>query len=332
MQMEYVTLPAGGPPISKFSLGSWHVFSRLSFDDSVALVKKALDVGINFFDVGDYWDHELSNEERFREVIRRLGVKRDAYQVAIKVFTNSRDPRDMLLKQSLQRIGVESADVVICARPPSHESIDAAAEAMGGLVKGGLARHLGFHNWTPELFVAISEALKAQRGPLPQILQLQYNVCRRGLVESDAYEKLFGRFDVKLQAADVLEGGILAGQVHRERFDEAHREAGKWFPDRNIARDSGGIRPGIREKVPQLQAAAARLGVSPARLAMAFCLLHPSIGTVLFGATRLEHIDDNVAALALARDRADEIRDAVADLVVAGAVPPPQFDFVAGIH
>jgi L-glyceraldehyde 3-phosphate reductase len=329
--MEYVTI-GGGPPISKLSLGSWHVFSRLSFDDSVTLVKRALDLGINLFDVGDYWDHELSNEQRFRDVIRRLGVHRSAYQVAIKVFTNSINTRDELLKKSLQRLGIEQTDFVICARPPANESMEEAAEAMASLVVSGLARHLGFHNWTADLFVQVCDVLNARGRPLPRLLQLQYSVCRRSVVESDEYNQIFQTSGIKLQAADTLEGGILAGHVHRERFDESDRIAGHWFPDRNIARDSGGIRRQIRERVPALVVSASRLGVSPAQLAIAFCLLHPALGTVLFGATKPEHIEDNVGALKLARERPDEIRAAAQPLFVAGAVPPPMFDFVGGIH
>jgi L-glyceraldehyde 3-phosphate reductase len=258
--MEYVTLAAGSPPISKLSLGSWHIFSRLSFDDNAILVKRALDLGINLFDVGDYWDHELSNEARFREVIRHLGVPRSAYQDAVKVFTNSVETRQELVKESLHRLGTEQADFVVCSRPAMKETVAEAAEAMAALVTSGLGRQLAFSLWTPDLFAQAFDALRARNWPLPQYLQLQYSVCRRSVVESDACRRMFEQTGMRLQAANVLEGGILVGHLHRERFNEEDRAAGRWFADRNIPRDSGHIRPRIREQAPLLATAARRLG------------------------------------------------------------------------
>ncbi len=329
--MEYATFSDGGK-VSKLSLGSWHIFPRLSFDDSVALIKRALDLGISFFDVGDYWDHDISNEERFGAVMRHLGVRRDAYQVAIKVFTNSAERRDVLLKESLSRLGITYTDFVICARPPAAETMSEAAESMADLVSSGLAKRLGFHNWTPDLLDQVIAGLKACNGPMPQMLQLQYSVSRRGVVESQEFADMFARTGIKLQAANTLEGGILAGHVVRERFHESDRAKGTWFTDRNICRDSGGIRPQIREKAQLLAEAARKIGATPTQLAMAFCLLNPNLATVLFGATRPEQLDENVGALRLAAERPDEVLAATASLFVDGTKAPPPFDHVAGVH
>jgi aryl-alcohol dehydrogenase-like predicted oxidoreductase len=329
--MNYSVLADGGR-ISKLSLGSWHIFSRLSFADSAALVKRALDQGITLFDVGDYWDHELSNEERFRDVIRHLGIGRDHFQVAVKVFTNSAESRKDLVQGSLRRLGLDYADFVVCSRPAPKETMAEAVERMTELIEQGLSRHLAFSLWTPELFNEAFEALRSRGGPLPQYLQLQYNVCRRSVVESENYRSLFASSGIRLQAANVLEGGILTGHLHRERFHEQDRAAGRWFSDRNIPRDSGGIRPQIRDRAAGLAAAALRMGVTPAQLAIAFCLVNPALGTVLFGATRPEQIDENIGALELASQRAEEVLAAATPLLVEGAAPPPLFDPAAGLH
>jgi aryl-alcohol dehydrogenase-like predicted oxidoreductase len=314
------------------ALGSWHIFSRLDLEGSMALVKRAINLGISFFDVGDYWDHENSNEERFAEIVRRLGLSRAQYRVSVKVFTNSATPRAELLKQSLQRLGVEEADYVICSRPSGGESLEQACEAMADLVKSGLARNLAVSLWTPEPLRRAFAYIRAQGLPEPKFLQLQYNVCRRSLVESDDYARLFRETGIGLQAADTLEGGILTGHLARDRFGPDDRAAGRWFTDRNLPRDSGRIRPAIRGKAPELAAAAKAMGVTPAQLAIAYCLLNPAIYNVLFGATRPEHLDENAGAVALAQTRGDEIRAAVQGLVVEGAAPPPLFDISAGVH
>lgn len=317
---------------SRLALGSWHVFSRLSLEDGALLVRRALDLGIRLFDVGDYWDHELSNEQRFRDIVRRLGLKRDDYRIGIKVFTNSVESRDELVKHSLVQLGIEQADYVVCSRPAVNETLDHAIAAMSGLVSSGLTREIAASLWAPEMLGEAMRIMAARGLPQPRFLQLQYNVCRRSLVESEPYERLFGQTGIRLQAADTLEGGILAGHLHRDRYNPGDREAGRWFPDRNIPRDSGAIRPAIRAMVPGLEAAAARLAVTPAQLAMAFCLLHPALDTLLFGATRPEHLEENLGALELAKSRPDAVRESVAPLAIAGAAAPAIFDVSAGMH
>ena len=316
----------------RFALGSWHVFSRLSLEEGATLVRRALDLGIELFDVGDYWDHDQSNEVRFREIVQRLGLKRDTYRIGIKVFTNSVESRRALVQQSLMRLGVESADYVICSRPAANESLDHAVTAMAELVSSGLAHDIAASLWAPEM-LGQAMAMMAEKGlPQPRFVQLQYNVCRRSVVESAAHQRLFAETGIRLQAADTLEGGLLAGHVHRERYHPGDREKGHWFPDRNLPRDSGGIRPDIRRMVPKLETAARRLGSTPAQLAMAFCLLHPALDTLLFGATRAEHLKENLGALELARTRAGEVLEAVAPLALQGAAAPAIFDVSAGMH
>lgn len=317
---------------NRLALGSWHIFSRLDLDEGAALVRKALDLGIRLFDVGDYWDHELSNEVRFREIVEKLGLSRSDYKVGIKVFTNSVETREDLVKQSLSRLGIERADYIICSRPAVGESLEDAVRAMAGLVTSGLTEDIAASLWSPELLLEAMGMMSAMDLPKPRFLQWQYNLCRRSLVESEPYQRLFDQTGIKLQAADTLEGGILAGHLHRERYNPGDKENGNWFPDRNIPRDSGGIRPAIREMVPGLEAAAKRLGVTPAQLAIAFCLLHPSLDTVLFGATKLAHLEENLGALDLANSRPDDVLEAAAPLAVDGAAPPPIFDVSVGMH
>lgn len=317
---------------TNLALGSWHIFNRLSLEEGATLVRKALDLGIRLFDIGDYWDHERSNEERFRDIVAHLGLARGDYRVGIKVFTNSVESREDLVKQSLKRLGIEHADYVVCSRPAVNESLDSAIEAMSGLVTSGLTRDIAASLWEPDMLHTAMSMMSDRGLEKPRFLQLQYNVCRRSLVEAPAYERLFRETGIGLQAADTLEGGILAGHLHRDRFNPGDRDRGHWFSDRNVPRDSGGIRPAIRLMVPRLEQEAARLKVTPAQLAMAFCLLHPALDTLLFGATRTEHLEENIGALELARTRPDDVLEATAPLALEGAAQPAIFDVSAGMH
>lgn len=315
---------------SRLALGSWHIFNRITLEEGAALVRKALDLGITLFDVGDYWDHEISNESRFREIVNRLGLARSDYRIGIKVFTNSVSSRAQLVKGSLDRLGIESADYIVCSRPSESESLDEAVNAMSALVTEGLTRDIAVSLWQPEMLGEAMATMAEKGQAMPRFLQLQYNVCRRSVVESEVYVQLFAKTDILMQAADTLEGGILAGHIHRERFNPGDKERGRWFADRNIPRDSGSIRPDIRRKVSTLNASADKLGVTPAQLAIAFGLLHPKLDTLLFGATRPAQLEENIKALELANTRPDDVLEIVAPLALEGAAPPPIFDVSIG--
>lgn len=111
-----------------------------------------------------------------------------------------------------------------------------------------------------------------------------------------------------LQASDIFEGGILVGKLE---------------PERKIGADVGGIRQAIIDVYPSLAVAAAGLDATPAQLCIAFCLANPAVANVLFGASSLKQLDDNLAGIELlARVGADEIRAATADLQVDQSVRP----------
>ena len=92
-----------------------------------------------------------------------------------------------------------------------------------------------------------------------------------------------------MQASDVMEGGILAGNAS---------------PGREVGRDPGAVRERIVADLPAFIALAEELGTTPARLSVAFTLTHPATATTLFGASRLEQVRSNLEAVALV-DRLD---------------------------
>jgi len=313
-------------------LGSWHVFSRQSLDESVKFVQAAIERGINKFDIADYWDHELLNTIRFKEVVKILGLPRESYKIGLKVFTNSTESRESVVRRELDLLDVEYVDYILFSRPNSQETLQEACEKMNELVEIGLTKELDFSLWDAPQLKEAYDLLKSQNMNLPRFVQFQYNVCRRDVVESEAYNNLFETTGLRLQAAFTLEGGILAGHVHRRRFEPDERAKGIWFPpgERNIARDSGGIRDQIVKKVPRLMEIAKSIGVSAAQLAMAFTATHPRIETVLFGATKIWQLDEAIGAMELALTRPAEVRELTDELYVGGAKPPRIFDYTGG--
>lgn len=313
-------------------LGSWHIYSRMTLDENAAFIQAAMDRGINHFDIGDYWDHELLNTARFKEVVKLLGLPRESYKMGLKVFTNSTESRESVVRRMLDLLDTDHADYILFSRPNPHETMREAVADMNALVDMGLTRELDFSLWDAPQLKEAYDLLKAQGMHLPRFVQFQYNICRRDVVESETYQALFRDTGLKLQAAFTLEGGILGGHVTRRRFEPEERAQGIWFPpeERNMARDSGGIRDEIVRKVPRLIEVSRAQGLSPAQLAMAFPATNPSIENVLFGATKVWQLDQALGAMELALTRPEEVRALTQEFYTAGAEAPHLFDYNGG--
>lgn len=312
------------PPVSALSLGSWNTFSRLEFEDNVGLIRAALDAGVNLFDVGYYWD-KPHTEVIFGRALQVIDAPRDDYLIAQKLWLWSYPGLSLAqqLEASLIRLGLDRVDLVMVSRPRPEIEFEPFVAEIEGLISRGLARAWGVTNWEAGL-IERAQALCAPR-PGPALVQLQYNVARRAQVENEAYRALFATTDVRLCAAFVLEGGILGGHTGRDRVNPSDAAAGVQPHERNIARDSGGIREIIRDNQDRFEAIARSLDATPAQVAIAFALANPATATALIGVSRPQDLVENLGALSLV-DRAQAIVDLVTPLAIADAGHPRLFD------
>lgn len=326
MDMPRTVIDPRLPPVSRLSLGSWNTFSRCTPAELERLLGMALDSGINLFDVGYYWD-KPDTEAAVAGALRQLGRPRDSFLIAQKLWlwTYPAESFRQQLAGSLARLGLDHVDMVLVSRPTPGLDLATYLAEVVALVEQGLARSWGVTNYPAELVRETVALARANGWPLPAMLQMQYNVMRRGIVEGADYASLFADGTIKLCAAHMLEGGILGGHLQRDRVDPPAFAEGVRPPERNIARDSGGIREEIRARQPLLAQIAADFGVSPAQLALAYCLSHPHLATALVGVSRCEDLAENLAALDLL-GRADEIRAAVAPLAIDGVGHPKLFN------
>lgn len=294
-----------GPDLTVLSIGSWNTYSRLSFEAGVELVRHALDVGIDTFDVAMYRD-KPHTEVLFGRIIDVVGVPRDEIRVVGKTWFAGYPAKSLAvqLDESLTRLGMDYVDVVLSEHPRPEMDVAAIAEEVAELVTSGRARAWGGMDWSPAQLRIAYDHLSALGLPTPQGVQLKYSIARQAVVEGSEFLDLNRDTGIVLMASDTMEGGILAGKLD---------------PERKIGIDTGNIREQIKALVPVLEPIAAQLGCSTAQLALAFCLSNATIGTVLFGATRPAHLDDAVAAWALVqREGAERIRELVLPFAVEG--------------
>lgn len=297
-------LVRGGAAMPPLALGSWNTWDRMSPEEAVALIRRAVELDAGFFDVAYYNMGPHAENSRtdilFGEALRGSGVPRDEIVLCGKLWLwdwPNQSFRGQLL-ESLQRAGIDRFDTLVVGDYMTAPDVAQLVDDVNAVIDDGLVGSWGINNWRIE---HTREALDvaARRGLAgPSFAQLKYGIARRAMAEGEAYGPLFADGTLTLQASDVFEGGILAtGRV----------------PQRKIGADVGGIREQIAALFPEVARVADGFGVTPAALGIAFCLSNPVTANVLFGASRLAQLEENHAALALARDHGAEVRAALAE-------------------
>ena len=305
------TLGPGGPEVPVFALGSWNIWDRMPAPHRRALVTRACEVGAAFFDVAYYnmGPHAEASptDLRFGETLRELGLARADYQLCGKLWLWEYPATGFAeqMRVSLDRIGAgrggpESFDTVVVG--DFFGEIDIAQvvrDVHAEIVRGSFASW-GVNNWPADaLRLALDTAAGEGLTP-PSFAQLKYGLVRRSMAEGEFYGGWFADGTLALQASDAFEGGILVGKL---------------APARKIGADVGEIRERIVAAYPEVERIARSLGATPAQLGLAFCLANPATANVLFGASRVAQLDDNLGAISLLeREGAARIRELTAEL------------------
>ena len=297
-------LGSSGIEAGVLALGSWHTYDRMDFADAVEMVGYAIEHGVTLFDVGVYGFRGMQppvfTDVLFSAIVRAAGIDRSDYLLSEKLWLEGYGDGGFRpqLEHALFRVGSDYADLVVLGdlRRDDLELRDLVLD-LAGLTEAGLIRAWGVNNWSAANIEALLDIAEAEGVPGPQLAQLKYSVARRSIPHGAPFARLWER-GLAMQASDVMEGGILAGNVQ---------------PGREVGRDPGGIRERIVADVPAFATVASDLGTTPAQLAVAFSLTHPATATTLFGASRLEQVRSNLDAVALVeRVGAETIRAAVA--------------------
>lgn len=289
---------------SLFSLGSWHVYDRMHFEDTVQLLRTAIDRGINLFDVGVYSAPGFPpafTDIIFSAAVRAAGIKRDEYLLSAKLWLEGFDQEQGFrpqLEGALFRVGSEHADLVVLGdlRRDDLELRDLVT-SLAELKQSGLIRAWGVNNWSASNVQSLIDIAAAEGVDGPCMAQLKYSVSRRSIPDGAPFAALWQQ-GLAMQASDVMEGGYLAGKI---------------TTDREVGRDPGSIRQRIIDDVPGFVKLAEQLECTPAQLAIAFTLTHPATANTLFGASSVKQLEANLVSLdLLERVGAETIRENVA--------------------
>jgi voltage-dependent potassium channel beta subunit len=296
--VETRLLGRSGLRVSEIGLGSWLTFgSAVDGSASRAIVERALDLGINFFDTADVYATGKA-EEALGESLS--GVARHTLVIASKCFfPMSEDPNDRGLSRkhvfdsvhgSLRRLRTDYLDLHQCHRFDPDTPLAETVRAYDDLIRQGKLLHWGVSQWSAEQIREACRVADALNGPRPISNQPGYSIARRELeaeVLPTCVDEGLGQI-----VFSPLGQGVLTGKYGSGRRPEGSRALDA---KRNRWMASLLEREGL-ERVEALRPLAHSVGLSMAQLALAWCLREPSVASVIVGATRSEQLEDNCGA------------------------------------
>lgn len=262
-------------------------------DESTAIVRKALDHGINFFDTANVYSLGQS-EQILGRALKKFGVKREDVVIATKLFhPMGAGPNDRGLSRkhvlhaidaSLQRLGVEYVDLYQIHRFDRDTPVEETLDALTQLIRDGKVRYIGASTMAAYQFSKM--LYTADRLGLARFVSMQNNYSLLYREEEREMNPLCREEGVALIPYSPLGGGLLTGS----------RRSGSVRSRSPMARDR--FRRAADEAVIDAVAEVAKArGVGPARVAIAWLLKQPGIAAPILGATKASHLDDPVKAL-----------------------------------
>ncbi len=303
--MKYVSFGGTGLRVSALCLGTMTFGLQCDEARSNAIMDRAADGGIDFFDTADVYPlgGGISAAGRTEEIVGAwMKGKRHDFILATKcVGAMGTKPWDQgmsrkhvldAVDQSLRRLGTDYVDLYQLHRYDPRTSIDEVLEALDTIVRSGKARYVGVSNWPAhKLARAIG---RSETRNLVRIVSSQprYNLLfrsyERDLLPMCAEER------IAVIPYNPLAGGMLTGKhdgaappPEGSRFTLG--EAGPRYQERYWNRREF-------ETVEALKPAAAEAGMTMARMAMRWVLSNPAITAPIVGASRPEQLADSLAA------------------------------------
>lgn len=315
--MQTRKLGSSGPEVSALGLGCMGMsefYGARDDGESVAVIHRALDSGVNFLDTADMY----GTGENEKLVGRAIRDRRDEVVLATK-FGNVRGPNgerlgisgrpDYVRKAcdaSLKRLGVEHIDLYYQHRVDPEVPIEETVGAMAELVETGKVRYLGLSEAAP------TTIRRAHNEHPITALQTEYSLWSRD-VEADILATT-RELGIGFVAYSPLGRGFLTGAIkHPDDFDaDDFRRHNPRFQGENFAKNL--------ELVEQIGRLADKKGCTPAQLALAWVLAQGDDIVPIPGTRHPRYLEDNVAAL--------DIHLEESELAAVEAIFPP--DAAAG--
>ena len=296
--MDYRQLGHSGINVSAMSLGSWNTFEFMPEPEAQAVMAAAVGAGINFLDDARYDDTSGKaplktgySEVVFGNLLRASSFSRENLVISNRMWFEF-FPDESFAQEvdgSLARIGIDYFDLVFCFTTPESLRPGDLVKGLAELVASGKIRHWAPGNWSVDYMAECCTIAERDSLPLPPAAMVPYSLLNRSVAEDPELHALCNEYGIGLIPSFALQGGILTG-----KYNTTQDSAGVRHNDADI---EALHRDGTLEKVARFTKLAEEVGYSTTQLAFAFCLKHPHVSSVLFGATSVAQINENVSAV-----------------------------------
>jgi aryl-alcohol dehydrogenase-like predicted oxidoreductase len=304
--MDYRPLGRTGVQVSKLCLGTmmFGAWGNADHDDSIRIIHRALDAGINFVDTADVYSTGESEEI----VGKALKGRRDDVVLATKVSVpmddnpnhrgNSRRWIITEVENSLRRLGTDWIDLYQIHRPDPTTDIDETLGALTDLVQHSKVRYIGSSSFSAGQIVEAQWAARERRLERFLTEQPPYSLLVRG-IELDVLPTA-ARHGMGILTYSPLSGGWLSGNwtADSSPTSPARQRLAARF-DMSLPENQRKL-----EAVEQLAEVAEGTGVSLIELAIAFVVSHPAVTSAIVGPRTMEQLDSQLPAADVALDAA----------------------------
>jgi voltage-dependent potassium channel beta subunit len=293
--MEYRCVGNTGLKISEISLGAWLTYGA-SVDGGRAaeIIQAAIAEGVNFIDIADIYAKGEA-EKVVGAAIK--GYRRSDLVISSKVFWPMSDnPNDRGLsrkhimesvERSLRRIGVDYLDIYFCHRFDPDTPVEESARAMSDLVQQGKVLYWGTSVWEADQIEQAVGCARQCQGYLPSVEQPRYNMLDRH-IESRILPTC-ARHGMGLTVWSPLAQGLLTGKYNEGILKGTRGGDTMWL--------AGQLTQENLTKVKQLAEIAASIDLTVGQLALAWILRLPEISCAIVGATNVDQLMQNLAAV-----------------------------------
>ena len=294
--MEYQRVGKTGLKISKIGLGGWLTIGKAVEDDEAQnIVETAIEKGVNFIDLADCYgtgDAERVTGEIIEDYERRHLV------ISSKVYyPMSEKPNDRGLSRkhimesidgTLDRLGSDYLDIYYCHRYDEETPLLETMRAMNDLVEQGKVHYWGTSMWSAAQIQRAHDLADKHDLHPPYVEQPRYNLCDRSI--EDEVMPTANDLGVGITPFSPLGGGLLTGK-YNDGIPEGSRadQFPEWLDEEMIETNI--------ERVREFTELAEARDAAPSQLALAWLLTKDAISSVITGASRVEHLNQNLGAL-----------------------------------
>ena len=323
--MDHRLLGRTGVSVSKLCLGAmmFGAWGNPDHDESIRIIHRALDAGINFIDTADVYAQGESEEIVGKGL---AGGRRDDVILATKFHgAMGGDPnrqgssRRWIIRQvedSLRRLGTDWIDLYQVHRPRADTGIEETLGALSDLVHQGKVRYIGSSTFPASQIVEAQWVARDRHLQRFVTEQPPYSMLVRA-VEADVLPTC-ARHGMAVMSYSPLAGGWLSGRWRRDAGQQSSSRAGR-LPERFDLSQPANQRK--LDAVEELARLAEEAGITLIQLAIAFVLNHPATTAPIIGPRTMEQLESQLAAADVVLDEA--VLDRIDEIVPPGTTVNP---------